>query len=98
MSITFPGESTDYRSARDRLLEEEVKLRRAMEAVAVARRALPPGGLTPDDYVFDGLGPDGAPMKWKLSELFAPGKDSSSSTTSCSRAIQTMTGRGLPKA
>jgi predicted dithiol-disulfide oxidoreductase (DUF899 family) len=76
MSITFPGESTDYRSARDRLVEEEVKLRRAMEAVAVARRALPQGGLVPQDYVFDGLGPDGAPMKWKLSELFAPGKES----------------------
>jgi predicted dithiol-disulfide oxidoreductase (DUF899 family) len=62
--------------ARDRLLVEEINLRRAMESVAVARRGLPPGGLVPEDYVFDGLGPDGAPAKLKLSELFAPGKDS----------------------
>ena len=76
MSVTFPGESSEYRAARDRLLEKEIELRRAMEAVAVARRELPPGGLVPEDYVFDGLGPDGAPAKVKLSELFAPGKDS----------------------
>jgi predicted dithiol-disulfide oxidoreductase (DUF899 family) len=76
MSITFPGESAEYRIARDRLLEEEINLRRAMETVAVARRALPPGGLVPQDYVFDGLGPDGVPTKLKLSELFAMGKDS----------------------
>ncbi len=76
MSITFPGESPEHRAARDRLLAEEIGLRRAMEAVAVARRGLPPGGLVPEDYVFDGLGPDGAPARLKLSELFAPGKDS----------------------
>src|SRR3954469_13187623 len=76
MSITFPGESSEYRTARDRLLAEEINLRRAMEAVAAARRELPPGGLVPEDYVFDGVGPDGASVKVKLSELFAPGKDS----------------------
>jgi predicted dithiol-disulfide oxidoreductase (DUF899 family) len=76
MSVTFPGESPEYRMARDRLLAEEVNLRRAMEAVAAARRELPPGGLVPEDYTFDGLGPDGAPNKLKLSELFAAGKDS----------------------
>ncbi|TIT43020.1 MAG: DUF899 domain-containing protein, partial [Mesorhizobium sp.] len=46
-----------------------------MEDVAVARRALPPGGLVPEDYVFDGLGADGKPARIKLSELFSPGKD-----------------------
>jgi predicted dithiol-disulfide oxidoreductase (DUF899 family) len=76
MSISFPGESTEYRAARDRLLTQEIELRRAMEAVAVARRELPPGGLVPEDYVFDGLGSDSAPARLKLSELFAPGKDS----------------------
>ena len=76
MSIGFPNESAEYRAARERLLEEEVGLRRAMEAVAVARRRLPLGGLVPEDYVFDGLGEDGLPAKVKLSELFAPGKDS----------------------
>ena len=76
MSMTFPGESEEYRTARDRLLAEEIELRRAMEAVAVARRALPPGGPVPQDYSFDGLGPGGAPAEVRLSELFAPGKDS----------------------
>jgi predicted dithiol-disulfide oxidoreductase (DUF899 family) len=47
-----------------------------MEAVAVARRALPPGGLVPEDYVFDGVGSDGTAKKVRLSELFAPAKDS----------------------
>ena len=45
MKIAFPGESAEYRAARDRLLAQEVELRRAMEAVAAARRALPPGGV-----------------------------------------------------
>ena len=44
MRITFPGESPEYRGARDRLLEREIELRRATEAAAVARRELPAGG------------------------------------------------------
>jgi predicted dithiol-disulfide oxidoreductase (DUF899 family) len=76
MAITFPGESAEYRAARDRLLEQEVELRRAMEAVAVARRGLPPGGVVPEDYLFQGRGPDGEPSDVRLSDLFAPGKDS----------------------
>ncbi|HEV2897662.1 MAG TPA: DUF899 family protein [Pseudaminobacter sp.] len=76
MNIAFPGESAAYRAARDHLLAKEIELRRAMEAVSVLRRELPPGGLIPEDYVFDCLGPDGIPAKLKLSELFAPGKDS----------------------
>jgi len=76
MSITFPGESPEYRAARDRLLEQEIELRRAMEAVAAARRELPPGGAVPEDYVFQGWGKDGAPTEASLSELFAPGQDS----------------------
>lgn len=75
MTTTFPGESSEYRTARDHLLTQEIDLRRTMEAVAVARRELPPGGLVPEDYVFDGLGADGMPAKVRLSELFAPGKD-----------------------
>jgi predicted dithiol-disulfide oxidoreductase (DUF899 family) len=76
MGITFPGESPDYRTARDQLLQREIELRRAMEAVAAQRRELPPGGLVPDDYVFHGEGAGGAPTEVRLSELFAPGKDS----------------------
>ena len=71
MTIAFPGESPEYRAARDRLLEQEIELRRSMEAVAAARRRLPPGGVVPEDYVFQGLGGDVG-----LSELFAAGRDS----------------------
>jgi predicted dithiol-disulfide oxidoreductase (DUF899 family) len=73
---SYPGESPEYRTARDQLLEQEIQLRREMEAVAAARRALPPGGAVPEDYVFRGIGPDGAPTDVRLSELFAPGRDS----------------------
>jgi len=76
MAIAFPGESTEYRAARDRLLEQEIELRRAMEALAAARRELPPGGAVPEDYVFAGAGADGVPTDVRLSQLFAPGKDS----------------------
>jgi predicted dithiol-disulfide oxidoreductase (DUF899 family) len=71
-----PGESAEYRSARNRLLEQEIQLRRDMEAVAAARRALPPGGAVPEDYVFRGIGADGAVTDVRLSDLFAPGRDS----------------------
>jgi predicted dithiol-disulfide oxidoreductase (DUF899 family) len=70
MGINYSGESGEYRAARDRLLEREVQLRRDIEAVAAARRALPPGGVVPEDYVFQG------PQDVRLSELFAPGRDS----------------------
>jgi predicted dithiol-disulfide oxidoreductase (DUF899 family) len=76
MTISFPGESPAYRTARNQLLERELELRRMTEQVAVARRALPPGGLVPEDYVFQSAQPNGAPVDVRLSELFAPGKDS----------------------
>jgi predicted dithiol-disulfide oxidoreductase (DUF899 family) len=76
MSITLPGESAEYRDARKRLLDQEIELRRAMESVAVARRALPPGGRVKTDYVFQGAGADDSLTDVRLSELFAPGKDS----------------------
>jgi predicted dithiol-disulfide oxidoreductase (DUF899 family) len=73
---TFPGESPEYREARRALLESEIELRRAMEAVAAERRALPPGGEVPEDYVFQGPGPDGTAVDVRMSGLFAPGRDS----------------------
>jgi predicted dithiol-disulfide oxidoreductase (DUF899 family) len=76
MGMTFPGESAEYRAARDRLLRQEIDLRRAMEAVAMARRELPPGGVAPDDYVFQAAAAGGRESDVRLSELFAPGKDS----------------------
>jgi predicted dithiol-disulfide oxidoreductase (DUF899 family) len=72
----FPGESAEYRAARDRLLAQEIELRRNMEAVAAARRELPPGGEVPEDYAFQGEGQDGKPADVHLSELFEPGRDS----------------------
>src|SRR5438093_827688 len=76
MHVAFPGESAEYRAARDLLLGQEIELRRAMEDVAAARRALPPGGVVTEDYVFQGKGADGAASDVRLPELFAPGKDS----------------------
>jgi predicted dithiol-disulfide oxidoreductase (DUF899 family) len=76
MSTTFPGESSEYRASRDELLGDEIELRRAMERVAATRRALPPGGVVPEDYVFQGAGPDGTPTEVRLSDLFAPDKNS----------------------
>ena len=37
MGVSFPGESAEYRAARDRLLEMEIDLRRRTEAVAAAQ-------------------------------------------------------------
>lgn len=70
MTSGFPNESSEYRAARDRLLAEEVALRRQMEAVAEARRALPPGGAVLEDYVFDTIGPERTVEQVRLSALF----------------------------
>ncbi|MFT4041242.1 MAG: DUF899 family protein, partial [Thermomicrobiales bacterium] len=75
MSVSFPNESPGYRTARNALLEQEIALRRQTEAVAAARRALPPGGEVTQDYVFTAPGPDGAPTPTRLSELFTAGQD-----------------------
>jgi predicted dithiol-disulfide oxidoreductase (DUF899 family) len=72
-STRFPGESTEYRLARDQLLQAEVELRRAIERVAAQRRSLPVGGVVPEDYVFEEAGDGGRSARF--SELFAPGKD-----------------------
>src|SRR5437588_6493437 len=70
--IRFPGESKEYRRERNRLLEAEAELRRAIEQVAAQRRALPPGGVVPDDYRFEEA-TDGREVRF--SELFEAGKD-----------------------
>ena len=72
MRLSYPGESKEYRAARDRLLEQEIELRRSMEAVAAARRKLPPGGPTPEDYIFT---EGDRSVEVRFSELFASGKD-----------------------
>jgi predicted dithiol-disulfide oxidoreductase (DUF899 family) len=72
-NIQFPGESSEYRRARNQLLEAEDTLRRMNEQVAAQRRALPAGGLLPEDYVFESAA-DGSEVRF--SELFASGKNS----------------------
>lgn len=54
MPVIFPSESAEYRRARNSLLDQEIVPRSQMEAVAKARRKLPPGGVVPrgdrDDF------------------------------------------------
>ena len=73
-SARFPGESSRYRTARNRLLAAETDLRRQVERVAGMRRRLPLGGQVPEDYVFDegptDLSNTSAAHQVKLSELF----------------------------
>jgi predicted dithiol-disulfide oxidoreductase (DUF899 family) len=68
--LSYPNESADYRAARNKLLEAEIALRRQIEEVAAMRRALPPGGEAPEDYVFERIGANQRPEKVRLSELF----------------------------
>ncbi len=79
-SVRFPGESGQYRSARDKLLEAELELRKQLEDVARLRRSLPPGGQVKEDYVFEQGGSNLEDLEIskpvRLSELFREGKDS----------------------
>ena len=68
--MAFPNENQAYREARDALLDAEIALRRQTEAVAAMRRALPPGGEVPEDYVFERIGANLRPERVRLSELF----------------------------
>ena len=61
----MPGESEVYRAARNRLLAEEIELRRHKERVAEMRRALPKGPEAPD-YRF----PDAEGREVGLADLF----------------------------
>ncbi len=70
-TVRFPNENAGYREARDALLRAEIELRRQIETVAAQRRALPPGGAIPEDYLFEELDRatgEGRPVR--MSELF----------------------------
>jgi predicted dithiol-disulfide oxidoreductase (DUF899 family) len=74
--VRFPGESDEYRAARDELLRSELELRRQITRVAEQRSALPLGGLVQTDYGFSGWDRDSDSVREvRLSELFDPGKD-----------------------
>ncbi|MBR0693921.1 DUF899 family protein [Bradyrhizobium lablabi] len=70
--LRYPNESAEYRAARTALLNDEIALRAQIEAVAAKRRALPPGGEVPEDYVFERIGSNQSPETVKMSELFGP--------------------------
>ncbi len=77
-SFRFPGESEEYRQARDELLRAEIELRKRAEVVAALRRTLPLSGDA-QDYVFEEGAADLADRNTvrsvRLSELFELGKD-----------------------
>jgi predicted dithiol-disulfide oxidoreductase (DUF899 family) len=74
--MRFPGESEEYRQARDALLRAEKDVRDLTEAVAQQRRQLPLGGVVPSDYEFQEWDSStGTRRAIRLSELFADGKD-----------------------
>ncbi len=78
-NVHFPGESHEYRAARDALTLAETELTRKIDEVAALRRNLPPGGIVPEDYVFTegpaDIAADGPTREVRLSELFG-GHDS----------------------
>lgn len=69
-NLAYPNESEQYRKARNALLEEEIAVRKHIEAVAAERRALPAGGKVPEDYVFERIGDNQMPEKIAMSQLF----------------------------
>jgi predicted dithiol-disulfide oxidoreductase (DUF899 family) len=75
----FPGETEEYRVARDALLAEERDLRHQVERVAALRRRLPMGARVPEDYTFEEGATDpediASTRKVRMSELFERGKD-----------------------
>ena len=50
----FPGESAEYRKAREALLAEEIEFRRHMTRLAEQRRALPPGPVIDEELSLQG--------------------------------------------
>ena len=47
MNTHFPGESSEYRAARDRLLQQEIELRRLTEAAETCQRTTCSRGWVP---------------------------------------------------
>jgi len=74
VTLTFPGESAEYRSARNELLEQEIELRRMadrwLRSDERCRRAVRCRRTTGST-----VGVNGRPQDVHMSELFAPGCD-----------------------
>ena len=71
----FPGESNEYRAARNSLLKAEIDLRKRIEDISKMRMELPLGGKVREDYIFNHLVND-EQNDIKLSELFEGNKTS----------------------
>jgi predicted dithiol-disulfide oxidoreductase (DUF899 family) len=104
-TLSFPNESDAYRAARNDLLEAEIALRAQIEAVAAQRRALPPGGTVPQDYVFERIGANRMPERVRMSELFGEhdtlilysfmyGPEKDEPCTGCTNLIDNLDGAG----
>ena len=76
----FPGETPEYRQARNALLQAELELRSKIEQVAELRRQLPMSAAISEDYIFEegshDLRDTQTIQQVRLSELFAPNKNS----------------------
>lgn len=70
--LRYPNETSEYRAARNALLDDEIALRARIESVAAKRRAMPLGGRVPEDYAFERIGNNAMPERVKMSELFGP--------------------------
>ncbi len=68
--LRYPNESSEYRKARDELLEEEKALVERVKAVAEKRRQLPLGGKLKEDYKFQWASDGQVGEEVRLSELF----------------------------
>jgi predicted dithiol-disulfide oxidoreductase (DUF899 family) len=66
----YPNESSEYRAARDALLEDEQALVDKVKSVAEKRRKLPLGGRLKEDYVFEWAVDGKVGQRVKFSELF----------------------------
>jgi predicted dithiol-disulfide oxidoreductase (DUF899 family) len=66
----YPNESSEYREARDALLQEERELVEKVKAVAARRRALPRGGRLKEDYTFEWANDGKVGQSVRFSELF----------------------------
>ena len=71
--LNYPNESAEYREARNKLLSEEIALRRQIEAVAgaapcpAARRR-----SVASFYLFERIGKTSCRRTWKCRKLFRP--------------------------
>ncbi len=73
-AVRFPGESSEYRAARDALLAEEIALRARVAELAARRAGLPPGGAVEKAYRF--VAPtEGGTEEVALVDLFTEGCD-----------------------